>query len=306
MDGSVDGFAGPRATLKAITVATRTDKKKNDDFGTVYRGHEGQWSWLFHRVTGVAIILFLFAHIVDTAVIGWGPEAYDKVTAAYKNPLVHLLELGLVTAVLYHSLNGLKITLIDFFPSLAGHIKALGRTTVLRVRALHDPGGRDHGQADPGPVVRSPMATTIDRSQPSAGAPEPQRDMRGGRERPIGGFELWAWLFMRISGLVLLVLAVGHTLIMHLPSGGVDRVDFGFVAARWAKPVLAHLGLDDAHAGPDPRHQRPAQHHAGLRAQARRCGSRSTWSTTCSGFTLLILGTVIVVTFDPTKWGPVA
>jgi len=33
MDGSVDGFAGPRATLKAITVATRTDKKKNDDFG---------------------------------------------------------------------------------------------------------------------------------------------------------------------------------------------------------------------------------------------------------------------------------
>ena len=131
MDGSVDGFAGPRATLKAITVATRTDKKKNDDFGTVYRGHEGQWSWLFHRVTGVAIILFLFAHVVDTAVIGWGPEAYNKVTAAYKNPLVHLLELGLVTAVIYHSLNGLKITLIDLFPSLAGHIKVLGRTTVL-------------------------------------------------------------------------------------------------------------------------------------------------------------------------------
>ena len=112
-------------------MATRTDEKKNDDFGTVYRGHEGQWSWLFHRVTGVAIILFLFAHIVDTAVIGWGPEAYNKVTAAYKNPLVHLLELGLVTAVIYHSLNGLKITLIDLFPSLAGHIKALGRTTVL-------------------------------------------------------------------------------------------------------------------------------------------------------------------------------
>jgi succinate dehydrogenase / fumarate reductase cytochrome b subunit len=131
MDGPVDGFAGPRATLKAITVAIRTRKKKNDDFGTVYRGHEGQWSWLFHRVTGVAIILFLFAHVVDTAVIGWGPEAYNRVTAAYKNPLVHVLELGLVTAVIYHSLNGLKITLIDLFPSLAGHIKALGRTTTL-------------------------------------------------------------------------------------------------------------------------------------------------------------------------------
>jgi succinate dehydrogenase / fumarate reductase cytochrome b subunit len=107
-------------------VATRTNRKRKDDFGTVYRGHEGQWSWLFHRVTGVAIILFLFAHIVDTAVIGWGPEAYNRVTAAYKNPAVHVLELGLVLAVLFHSINGIKITLVDFFPSLASHIRGLG------------------------------------------------------------------------------------------------------------------------------------------------------------------------------------
>ena len=102
------------------------NKKRKDDFGTVYRGHEGQWSWLFHRITGVAVILFLFAHIIDTAVIGWGPEAYNRVTSAYKNPLVHVLELGLVLAVLFHSINGIKITLIDFFPRLVSHIRALG------------------------------------------------------------------------------------------------------------------------------------------------------------------------------------
>jgi succinate dehydrogenase / fumarate reductase, cytochrome b subunit len=109
-----------------VTVAIRTrNSKQKDDFGTVYRGHEGQWSWLFHRITGVAIILFLFAHVVDTAVIGWGPEAYDKVMAAYGNPVVHALELGLVLAVLFHSINGLKITLIDFFPRLASHIRPM-------------------------------------------------------------------------------------------------------------------------------------------------------------------------------------
>lgn len=108
-----------------MAIRTRNRKRK-DDFGTVYRGHEGQWSWLFHRITGVAIILFLFAHVVDTAVIGWGPEAYNKVTSAYKNPLVHVLELGLVLAVLYHSVNGIKITLIDFFPRLVSHIRVLG------------------------------------------------------------------------------------------------------------------------------------------------------------------------------------
>jgi succinate dehydrogenase / fumarate reductase cytochrome b subunit len=50
---------------------------------------------------------------------------------AYKNPAVHLLELGLVLAVLFHSINGIKITLIDFFPSLAARIKLVGRTSLL-------------------------------------------------------------------------------------------------------------------------------------------------------------------------------
>ena len=109
-------------------MATR-QRKRRSDYGSVYKGHEGQWSWLFHRVTGVAVILFLFAHIVDTAVIGWGPEAYDRVASVYHNPIVRALELGLVAAVLFHSYNGVKIMLIDFFPSLSRHITAIGRTT---------------------------------------------------------------------------------------------------------------------------------------------------------------------------------
>jgi succinate dehydrogenase / fumarate reductase, cytochrome b subunit len=104
-------------------------RKTKSDYGTVYKGHEGQWSWLFHRVTGVAIILFLFAHIVDTAVVGWGPEAYNRVVSVYENPLVRVLELGLVAAVLYHAINGMKIMLIDFFPALVRHIRVLGIAT---------------------------------------------------------------------------------------------------------------------------------------------------------------------------------
>ncbi len=106
-------------------MATRQSKKR-DDYGSVYRGHEGQWSWLMHRVTGVAIILFLFAHVIDTAVVGWGPEAYNRVVSVYENPIVRLLELGLVAAVLFHAINGIKILLIDFFPSLVPHIRKLG------------------------------------------------------------------------------------------------------------------------------------------------------------------------------------
>ena len=109
-------------------MATRTRKSKSD-YGSIYRGHGAQWSWLAHRVTGVAIILFLFAHVVDTAVVGWGPEAYNRVASVYHNPIVRLLELGLVAAVIYHALNGTKIVLIDFFPSLVGRIRVLGLAT---------------------------------------------------------------------------------------------------------------------------------------------------------------------------------
>ena len=103
--------------------------KRTGELGRMYRAREGQWTWVAHRVTGVAIILFLFAHIVDTALIGWGPEAYNRVVDVYKNPFIRFLELGLVAAVIYHALNGVKIMLIDFFPKLVSHIRTLSLAT---------------------------------------------------------------------------------------------------------------------------------------------------------------------------------
>jgi succinate dehydrogenase / fumarate reductase cytochrome b subunit len=100
-------------------MAERRIAKARSGFGSLYKGREGQWSWIAHRITGAAIILFLFAHVVDTAVVGWGPEAYNKVVAVYHNPFIRLLELGLVAAVIYHALNGVRIMVMDFWPKAA-------------------------------------------------------------------------------------------------------------------------------------------------------------------------------------------
>ena len=83
--------------------------------GSVYRGDAGMWAWVAHRITGVLTFFFLFVHVLDTAVVRISPNAYDKVIELYKNPLVNLLELGLVAAVLYHALNGIRIMLVDFW-----------------------------------------------------------------------------------------------------------------------------------------------------------------------------------------------
>ncbi len=46
-------------------------------------------------------------------------------------------------------------------------------------------------------------------------------------------WELWSWFFMRVSGLLLVFLLLGHMAIMHVFGGGVERVNFDFVAQRW-------------------------------------------------------------------------
>jgi succinate dehydrogenase / fumarate reductase, cytochrome b subunit len=83
--------------------------------GTLYRGREGMWSWVAHRITGVLIFFFLFVHVLDTALVRVSPEAYNSVIETYKNPVVGLLEVGLVAAVVYHAFNGLRVVLLDFW-----------------------------------------------------------------------------------------------------------------------------------------------------------------------------------------------
>jgi succinate dehydrogenase / fumarate reductase cytochrome b subunit len=83
--------------------------------GTLYRGKVGMWSWVLHRITGVAIFFFLLVHVLDTSLVRLSPEAYDIVIATYKTPIIGLAELGLVAAILFHAFNGIRIILIDFW-----------------------------------------------------------------------------------------------------------------------------------------------------------------------------------------------
>jgi succinate dehydrogenase / fumarate reductase cytochrome b subunit len=73
------------------------------------------WSWVLHRITGATIFFFLFVHVLDTALVRVSPEAYNQVIETYKTPLIGLMEIGLVVAVLYHALNGIRVILIDFW-----------------------------------------------------------------------------------------------------------------------------------------------------------------------------------------------
>lgn len=84
-----------------------------------YRGPEGYWAWLLHRVSGLGILVFLFAHVLDTMLVGFGPEIYDSVTMIYHNAIARVGEVILAGAVLYHGYNGIRVILIDFWSGAA-------------------------------------------------------------------------------------------------------------------------------------------------------------------------------------------
>lgn len=90
-------------------------KQKSRPGGTLYRGSQGMWAWVLHRITGVAIFFFLLVHVLDTALVRVSPEAYNAVMATYKTPIMGLGEAALVAAIVFHAYNGIRIILVDFW-----------------------------------------------------------------------------------------------------------------------------------------------------------------------------------------------
>jgi succinate dehydrogenase / fumarate reductase cytochrome b subunit len=107
--------------------------------GTLYRGREGMWSWVAHRVSGVLIFLFLFAHVLDTALVRVSPDAYNEIMSTYKNPVVGLGEAGLVAAVIFHALNGLRLIAVDFWDKGARYQRQMFWAVVVGFIVLFAP-----------------------------------------------------------------------------------------------------------------------------------------------------------------------
>ncbi|MGR0320287.1 succinate dehydrogenase, cytochrome b556 subunit [Agromyces sp. ZXT2-3] len=102
------------ATTTRTPIAPEKPAKQKPG-GTLYRGREGMWSWVLHRITGVAIFFFLLVHILDTALVRVSPEAYNAVIGTYQTPIMGLGEVALVGAIVFHAFNGLRVILVDFW-----------------------------------------------------------------------------------------------------------------------------------------------------------------------------------------------
>jgi len=73
------------------------------------------WTWVLHRITGVTLFFFLIVHVIDISMVRTTPAFFDRVMNTYKNPVVGLMEAGLVAVFLFHALNGIRLVLVDFW-----------------------------------------------------------------------------------------------------------------------------------------------------------------------------------------------
>jgi succinate dehydrogenase / fumarate reductase, membrane anchor subunit len=80
-----------------------------------YRGDPGQYAFYLHRMTGLGIVGFLLVHILDILLIGLGRDVYDHTVEFYADAFIIPMEIALVGAVIYHGLNGLRLTLLNFW-----------------------------------------------------------------------------------------------------------------------------------------------------------------------------------------------
>ena len=110
--------------------------------------------------------------------------------------------------------------------------------------------------------------------------------------------ELWAWIFMRVSGVILIVLIFGHLFVNLLVGEGVSAIDFAFVAGKFASPfwqwwdvLMLWLALIHGANG-----MRTIVNDYVINPRARKA---LVWAIGLAAALLIVLGTLVVFTFDP-------
>lgn len=209
-----------------------------------YRGKIGQWSWVFHRLSGLGIVLFFCLHVVDTSWAAFYPELYAKAIADYQSPLFTVGEFGLVAAVVYHAINGYRIIYLDWRPHL-WHLQQKAALAVFAIvglilvpvfylmfdHVLHhyesDPevkalGEVVYGQAQFGLGFAVIVGTALLLSFLYALLNGENMSENVQPTRRASSLHVWFWKFMRVSGLLILPLVFGHLAAMHIVQGVFD------------------------------------------------------------------------------------
>ena len=79
-----------------------------------YYRFPGSWAWILHRISGLVLTGYIILHIYALTTLQQGEKAFNEEMALFLTPIFKLLEWFLFAFVVFHTLNGIRIVLIDF------------------------------------------------------------------------------------------------------------------------------------------------------------------------------------------------
>lgn len=116
----------------------KVEKTRDGYFKLVasYKKESGGWAWIIHRISGLALTAYLYVHIYALSTLTKGKEAFDAEMALFQKPLFKFLEWLLFAFVLAHTLNGIRIVLVDFGKGAYYHKKAFAYLMIVGIVAF--------------------------------------------------------------------------------------------------------------------------------------------------------------------------
>lgn len=104
-----------------------------------YRGREGHWLWLLHRVSGLGVLLFLILHVAGMSSAFISIEIHDRLLEMYKTPPFAMGELALAFGLIFHAINGTRIAILELKPELWQKQQLATRLAIIIVVLLAAP-----------------------------------------------------------------------------------------------------------------------------------------------------------------------
>ena len=83
-----------------------------------YKGREGQWLWVLHRISGLGVLFYLIIHVYDMSLAFFDVPVHEQMIALFKTPVFSVLELVLGALLIFHAINGVRVALLDLRPDL--------------------------------------------------------------------------------------------------------------------------------------------------------------------------------------------
>ncbi|MFQ5341491.1 MAG: succinate dehydrogenase, cytochrome b556 subunit, partial [Anaerolineae bacterium] len=111
-------------------------KEMQENWLDTRRRDLGMWAFALNRATGLLLVIYLLVHLAVLSQLATGPASYGRFISLMKSPFFLAFDVVLIAVLLYHALNGLRVTLVMLGIGISQHRLMFWAAMVVSLLAL--------------------------------------------------------------------------------------------------------------------------------------------------------------------------